>query len=1436
MKRIQDRRNEYRSFAVKALCAAVAAVFAETAGAQALPTGGTVTAGTATIGTSGSAMTVTQTSQRAIIDWASFNIGNGASVTFAQPGASSIAVSRSGPAANIDGALSANGHLLILSPNGVLFGANARVNVGGLIASTGNINDNQFMNGVDGSFAITGATTGSVSNQGHITVSGAGLAAFVAPSVTNSGTIQAIGGRIRLASAQAATISLNNGLYEIVINQGIANGTLTNTGTLTTGSATGSIILSALDAANVVSGTINLEGVQQASRIEVHGGHVVLKSDLDAAVVTGTSRVIDVCGCASIQDAVDIAKVGTPGAGATVNVQGGSHSEQVTINKAGLKLLGQAGAKLVVPNGTQVNGITIGANDVTVSGFEIAGPVTSSYLTYLWGSNITRGIAVGNGITGFTIANNNIHDVRNGILIDGRNAGFVNGNRIENTKSAISVQYTDGAGIAISGNKEGPIGNEWGVNLHLNGFLENGTIFTNPHAASPTLGQQQALLDLSNANGGWGVQDQGYTSSNRTRVAVATNGTANAQGSLLTPLNSIQSGIDAVVAGGVVNVGAGTFTQGTTLNVNKRVTLAGAGEASTIIDARTVVNNYGMLVTADHVWLHDFTFYGPSANVGNAYGIKVQPAPGPGLSADSRLYDFKITNVTSRGAGRAELDLNGVVGATIDHFTADGAPVGIDNGTTAGAGIQITDSSDVTITSSKTRNNAWGGVALFQGNKFFNQQTTRISVENNNVFAESNPLYLQDESASQNFGDLNLPGFKYAVRNTATVGSGSDRVDYSQFTWMQAAPQGAFNLAVNLLAPNASYIQGWSGTALTQTFHVGVGSLTAGGTRNMSIMTAVDRADPGALINIYPGAYTETAANRVIHMTNENGVSSDGVYTLGLFLDKNDMTLRGVNASGNAITNADDVQAWITAGAITDFGMAHGVMANNVTFEGLGFKPKTDDLNKTIEIGGDNFTFRNSVVDNRPSPGGTTKAGGAGALYFGELDPVGHPMTKLTVTGSKFYDGSVTITNGVGVALDGVTYAPASQRVISGNRFIGSGNFSFAGVSLTGKMGEIDWRRMGIGAVTITGNSFSGFDDSVLVRGEQQGVDLRQVMRDNSFDRSVLVTDAAGNARGELYGSSMSGNAPFFMRPKYSIQSSIGAGLNRSLTGDTVAIGPGTYAESIVLNGLRNLTFNGSTIQGLTINPGAAGSGIGGSATANTALGFRFDAPIVLLSDTTLATTGADIVLNGDIQGAGGNAFALSLMAGPGNVSLASGGTPDNPLGHFDNVSNDFSLSGTLWVTGFNIGASGDVSLSDHSLHATQSGSSNAIAAGGTATGTVFSESPLVVNAGEEIRMRIDAPAAIVRTTGRVDIVNLGSSVIDVNGRPQTPATMSNTDPARLLPSESAIAGNSAKSKGPDGASAPSAPSSLSAAFAGEALDQGRSVEINLAPGYGRGR
>ncbi|HZX77380.1 filamentous hemagglutinin N-terminal domain-containing protein [Lysobacter sp.] len=113
----------------------------------ALPTGGEVIGGQAIIGQSGSAMSIDQSTQRAAINWQTFDIGQDASVTFNQPNAQAQTLNRviGGVPSSIEGALSANGQVLIQNANGVLFGNGASVNVGSLLATTKNVDPGQFM-------------------------------------------------------------------------------------------------------------------------------------------------------------------------------------------------------------------------------------------------------------------------------------------------------------------------------------------------------------------------------------------------------------------------------------------------------------------------------------------------------------------------------------------------------------------------------------------------------------------------------------------------------------------------------------------------------------------------------------------------------------------------------------------------------------------------------------------------------------------------------------------------------------------------------------------------------------------------------------------------------------------------------------------------------------------------------------------------------------------------------------------------------------------------------------------------------------------------------------------------------------------------------------------------------------------------------------------
>src|SRR6185295_7991697 len=101
----------------------------------ALPTGGAISAGSATIAGGSGTLTINQSSQNVAINWQSFSIGQTEAVQFVQPNSGSVALNRvlGSDVSNILGSLSANGKVFLVNPNGILFGKGAQVNVGGLV-------------------------------------------------------------------------------------------------------------------------------------------------------------------------------------------------------------------------------------------------------------------------------------------------------------------------------------------------------------------------------------------------------------------------------------------------------------------------------------------------------------------------------------------------------------------------------------------------------------------------------------------------------------------------------------------------------------------------------------------------------------------------------------------------------------------------------------------------------------------------------------------------------------------------------------------------------------------------------------------------------------------------------------------------------------------------------------------------------------------------------------------------------------------------------------------------------------------------------------------------------------------------------------------------------------------------------------------------------
>ena len=248
--------------------------------ANSLPTGAQVAAGQASVTTVANQMTVHQGSDKAILNWQRFDIGADAGVRFVQPNAQSVALNRVlGPdPSRIYGQLSANGKVFLVNGNGVFFGASARVDVGGLIASSLALPDGDFL---AGRYTFSGSPqAGAVRNEGSIRARDGGYVALLGPSVANSGSIAAPNGSVALGAGQQIGVDLRgDGLITLRVDRGAVAALADNSGLLRADG--GRVELSANGADALARATVNNTGLVQARGLVADGGSIRLVGDGD---------------------------------------------------------------------------------------------------------------------------------------------------------------------------------------------------------------------------------------------------------------------------------------------------------------------------------------------------------------------------------------------------------------------------------------------------------------------------------------------------------------------------------------------------------------------------------------------------------------------------------------------------------------------------------------------------------------------------------------------------------------------------------------------------------------------------------------------------------------------------------------------------------------------------------------------------------------------------------------------------------------------------------------------------------------------------------------------------------------------------------------------------------------------------------------------------
>ena len=232
---------------------------------------------------------------------------------FAQPGRDAVALNRitGGQKSVIDGALSANGNLLLVNPNGVVFSKTATVDVGSLVASTAQLNDT-FMKNFAGSTAnlnltIGDGNTSAILNEGTITAQG-GLVALHAAQVENTGTISNPGGTVALAAAKQLTLSPDSdGKLNYAVDGELAQAKALNSGRIQADG--GYVVMTAKSAQDLLGTVVNNTGTLEAKTLRKdEKGQILLDGGKSGQVeVSGT---LDASGTEEGQSAGSIKVIG----------------------------------------------------------------------------------------------------------------------------------------------------------------------------------------------------------------------------------------------------------------------------------------------------------------------------------------------------------------------------------------------------------------------------------------------------------------------------------------------------------------------------------------------------------------------------------------------------------------------------------------------------------------------------------------------------------------------------------------------------------------------------------------------------------------------------------------------------------------------------------------------------------------------------------------------------------------------------------------------------------------------------------------------------------------------------------------------------------------------------------------------------------------------
>jgi len=351
--------------------------------AQTLPQSSKVTAGSATISRNSSSLTVQQSSNRAVIDWNSFSIGSGDTVSFILPNSSSVTLNRviGSMTSVIAGDLHSNGGLYLINPNGIEISPSGVINTESFAASALALTDTDFLSGKD---LFTGSgNSAAVTNQGLISVAPGGSALLIGGRVTNAGSIIAPGGTVGLAAGESVSVDLEGDRF---------------------------LTVSVPTAKMALLETL----ITESGRIQASGGRVSLRAATTADVARSAIQVsgeIDASNVHYGSDGVDFGRPATSADGGDVSIDGGpGGAVEITGQIRATSAVGTGGTISVTGRDVSLVGATldasgaVGGGAIRVGGdFHGHGSLPTALTTVVDGGSVLRADATASGNGGSVV-------------------------------------------------------------------------------------------------------------------------------------------------------------------------------------------------------------------------------------------------------------------------------------------------------------------------------------------------------------------------------------------------------------------------------------------------------------------------------------------------------------------------------------------------------------------------------------------------------------------------------------------------------------------------------------------------------------------------------------------------------------------------------------------------------------------------------------------------------------------------------------------------------------------------------------------------------------------------------------------------------------------------------------------------------------------------